>query len=62
MKVVEGQLYSARGLRLGEGRIRRLGVFEDASFESQPTDNPSQLDLNVNVVERPTGSFSFGAG
>lgn len=62
MKVVEGQLYSARGLRLSQERIRRLGFFEDASFESQATDDPSQLDLNVNVVERPTGSFSFGAG
>ncbi len=62
MKVVEGQLYSARGLRLSQERIRRLGFFEDAAFESQPTDDPSQLDLNVNVVERPTGSFSFGAG
>lgn len=62
MKVVEGQLYSAHGLRLSQERIRRLGFFEDASFSSQPTDDPSQLDLNVNVVERPTGSFSFGAG
>ena len=62
MKVVEGQLYSARGLRLSQERIRRLGFFEDAAFESQGTEDPSQLDLNVKVVERPTGSFSFGAG
>ncbi len=62
MKVVEGQLYSAHGLRLSQERIRRLGFFEDAAFEARPTEDPSQLDLNVNVVERPTGSFSFGAG
>jgi len=62
MKVVEGQLYSARGIQLSTQRIRRLGFFEDVSFDSQPTDDPSQLDLGVNVVERPTGSFSFGAG
>lgn len=62
MKVVEGQLYSARGIQLSNERIRRLGFFEDVSFDSQPTDDPSQLDLDVNVVERPTGSFSFGAG
>ncbi len=62
MNVVEGQLYSARGIALSTGRIRRLGYFEDVSFEPQPADDPSQLDLNVNVVERPTGSFSFGAG
>jgi len=62
MRVVEGQLYSAHGLRLSQQRIRRLGFFEDAAFEARPTDDPSQLDMNVNVVERPTGSFSFGAG
>lgn len=62
MKVVEGQLYSARGIQLSTQRIRRLGFFEDISFDSQPTEDPSQLDLGVNVVERPTGSFSFGAG
>jgi len=62
MKVVEGQLYSARGIRLSSSRIRRLGFFEDVAFESEPTDDPSQLDLDVKVVERPTGSFSFGAG
>jgi outer membrane protein insertion porin family len=62
MKVVEGQLYSARGIQLSTQRIRRLNFFEDVAFESQPTEDPSQLDLNVNVVERPTGSFSFGAG
>ena len=62
MRVVEGQLYSARGIQISTQRIRRLGFFEDVSFDSKPTEDPSQLDLGVNVVERPTGSFSFGAG
>jgi len=62
MQVVEGQLYSARSLQLSEVRIRGLGFFEDVSFDAKPTEDPSQLDLEVNVVERPTGSFSFGAG
>jgi len=62
MQVVEGQLYSARSLQLSNIRVRGLGFFEDVSFEPQPAEDPSQLDLDVNVVERPTGSFSFGAG
>ncbi len=62
MRIVEGQLYSARGIQISTRRIRGLGFFEDIAFEPQPTEDPSQLDLNVNVVERPTGSFSFGAG
>jgi outer membrane protein insertion porin family len=62
MRVVEGQLYSARAIQLSNARVRRLGYFEDVSFEPKPTPDPSQLDLAVNVVERPTGAFSFGAG
>jgi outer membrane protein insertion porin family len=62
MKAVEGQLYSARSIQVSNRRVRRLGFFEDATFEPKPTDDPAQLDLEVGVVERPTGSFSFGAG
>lgn len=62
IRLVEGQLYSARALQISSERIRRLGFFEDVAFEPKTTDDPSQLDLDVNVVERPTGAFSFGAG
>lgn len=62
IRLVEGQLYSARALQVSSFRIRRLGFFEDVAFEPNTTDDPSQLDLDVNVVERPTGAFSFGAG
>jgi outer membrane protein insertion porin family len=60
--IVEGQLYSQRAVQLARLRIERLGFFEEVDFKVQPTDESDQLDLDVNVVERPTGSFSFGAG
>lgn len=62
MHVVEGQLYSARAITISRIRARTLGFFEDVAFEPRTTDDPSLLDLDVTVVERPTGSFSFGAG
>jgi len=62
MTLVEGQLYSARAIELSEGRIRGLGFFEEVNFEPQQTDYPDQLDLGVKVVEKPTGSLSFGFG
>ena len=62
LKVVEGQLNSARALQISNLKVRRLGFFEDVNFETSPTDDPAKLDLNVTVAERPTGSFSFGAG
>jgi outer membrane protein insertion porin family len=62
MYIVEGQLYSARAITISRIRARNLGFFEDVSFEPRTTDDPSLLDLDVTAVERPTGSFSFGAG
>jgi len=62
MRLVEGQLYAARASRMSQHRIRGLGFFEEVNFEMQQTDYPDQLDLRVKVVEKPTGSLSFGAG
>ena len=59
---VEGQLYSQRAVMLARLRVERLGYFEEVDFQVEPTESPDQLDLRVSVVERPTGSFSFGAG
>ena len=60
--LVEGELYSQRKVMLGRARVERLGYFEEVDFQVEPTEEPDQLDLAVKVVERPTGSFSFGAG
>lgn len=62
MRVVEGQLYSARSVNRSRDRVKRLGFFEDVEFEAKPTDYQEQLDLDLKVVERPTGSLSFGVG
>ena len=62
MRVVEGQLYSARGVNRSRDRVKRLGFFEDVEFEAKATDYQEQLDLDLKVVERPTGSLSFGVG
>ena len=36
-----------------------LGFFEEVDFEAKTTDQPDQLDLDVKVVEKPTGSLSL---
>ncbi|MEE9280856.1 MAG: outer membrane protein assembly factor BamA [Myxococcota bacterium] len=60
--VAEGELYSADAVRRSEARVRRLGFFEEVTMNARPLDEPQKLALAVEVVERPTGSFSFGAG
>jgi outer membrane protein insertion porin family len=60
--LVEGQLYSSRAIEIARVRLQRLNFFEEVELRPEPTDDPQQIDLEVEVVERPTGSFSFGAG
>ncbi len=60
--LVEGQLYSSRAIEVARARLQRLNFFEEVELRPEPTDDPQQIDLEVEVVERPTGSFSFGAG
>jgi outer membrane protein insertion porin family len=60
--ISEGELYSADSIRRSQARVRRLGFFEEVTMDARPLDTPKRLELGVEVVERPTGSFSFGAG
>lgn len=60
--ISEGELYSGEAVRSSKARVRRLGFFEEVNIEAERTDKPGRVTLGVDVVERPTGSFSFGAG
>jgi outer membrane protein insertion porin family len=57
----EGALYSDRALERSRARVQRLGYFEEVSFETQQVDEDT-VGITIDVVERPTGAFSFGAG
>ncbi|MFP8880122.1 MAG: outer membrane protein assembly factor BamA, partial [Myxococcota bacterium] len=60
--IVEGQLYSSRAVTIARTRLERLGFFEEVELRPEQPDDPLAIDIDVAVVERPTGSFSFGAG
>lgn len=60
--IVEGELYSQREILIAKARVQSLGFFEEVDIQAKPTEAPDQIDLDVKLVERPTGSFSFGAG
>ncbi|MBI5286915.1 MAG: outer membrane protein assembly factor BamA, partial [Deltaproteobacteria bacterium] len=62
VEVEEGELYSATGLKRSRSNLKRLGYFEDVAITTQPGSIEDRMVLNVDVKERPTGSFSFGAG
>jgi len=62
LSIAEGELYSRNAVQRSQRRVRRLGYFEDVQIEPRRLDKPGRVALDVDVTERATGSFSFGAG
>lgn len=63
IKVAEGDQYNTSKIKKSEERLKRLGFFQEASIATQPSlKDSSKVDLNANVKEMNTGSFSIGAG
>jgi outer membrane protein insertion porin family len=62
LEVLEGSLFSSSGLKKSRNNLRRLGYFEDVTFEQSEGSLPDRMKLDVKVKERPTGAFSLGVG
>ncbi|MCZ2406477.1 MAG: outer membrane protein assembly factor BamA [Burkholderiales bacterium] len=59
----EASWYDGEKIRLSRDRVDRLGFFTEVSVETQEVPGaPDQVDLVVNVAEKPTGSLQLGAG
>lgn len=59
--IVEGDPFNQREIEASARRIRALGFFENASVDTRRGSSPSQVVVDVDVVEGPTGTLSFGA-
>lgn len=63
LKIREGELYNETRRRKSLENIQRLGFFEDVNFKtSTPPEKPDQLNIDIVVKERNTGSIQLGAG
>ena len=63
VRVIEGSLYSARGLELTRQRLRRKNYFETVKVvEKRRPGNDEILDIEIEVKEKPTGSITGGLG
>lgn len=58
--LVEGDPFSARAVREGSDRIKKMGFFKDAEVTTKEGSAPDQVIVDVNVEEKPTGSLGFG--
>ena len=60
---LESSWYDGDKIRRSRDRVDRLGYFAEVAVETQEVPGaPDQVDLTLNVVEKPTGSLSLGAG
>ncbi|MEQ9693438.1 outer membrane protein assembly factor BamA [Shimia sp. SDUM112013] len=59
-RAVEGDPFNPREIRESAERIRALGFFETAEVNAREGSSPDQVVVDVDVVEQPTGSLSFG--
>jgi outer membrane protein insertion porin family len=60
-RTVEGDPFNPREIREAAERIRALGFFSSADVNTRPGSASDQVIVDVDVVEAPTGSFTFGA-
>ncbi|MFP4283980.1 MAG: outer membrane protein assembly factor BamA [Desulfovermiculus sp.] len=58
----EGERFNGRSLSQSKQRLTRLDYFEDVEIQTIPTQDPELMDIEVQVQEKSTGSFSAGAG
>ena len=59
-RIVEGDPFNPREIRESAERIRALQFFETAEVNAREGSTPDQVVVDVDVVEQPTGSLSFG--
>ena len=60
---LESSWYDGDKIRLSRDRVDRLGFFNEVALETQEVAGTSdQVDLTLNVVEKPTGNLQLGAG
>ncbi len=62
LKVYEQGLYSGRRLKRSVRNLHRLDYFEDIKVNTVKGSNDDKMILKIDVTEKPTGAFSFGAG
>jgi outer membrane protein insertion porin family len=62
LRVIEGEYFSGQGLKRSTENLHRLGFFEDVEVKTKKGSQDDLMVANINIKEKPTGSFSIGAG
>jgi len=63
IRQMEGGWYSANAIKMSKSRLQRLGFVDKVRLEEvQVAGTSNQVDVNIMIEEKQSGSFSVGAG
>jgi outer membrane protein insertion porin family len=62
LDIYEQELFSGKKLKRGIRNLNRLDYFEDVKVNTNKGSEPDKMLLDIDVKEKPTGTFSFGGG
>ncbi len=62
MQISEGEMFNNTNLEVSKRRITALGFFENVVISTKRGSSDEFVEVNVEVAERPTGTFQIGAG
>jgi outer membrane protein insertion porin family len=60
--IEEGHLFSETGMDVSKRRIQALGYFDRVDVSTEQGSAPDRIIVNIEVAEKPTGTFQVGAG
>jgi len=61
-RLKEGELFDSSKLKRSKQRLNNLNFFEDVKINTHRGQDPDLIDILTTVTEKPSGSFSVGAG
>jgi outer membrane protein insertion porin family len=61
-RLKEGELFDSSKLKRSKQRINNLNFFEDVKIDTHRGQDPDLIDILTTVTEKPSGTFSMGAG
>ncbi|RYZ66808.1 MAG: outer membrane protein assembly factor BamA, partial [Proteobacteria bacterium] len=62
LEIAEGELFSETRLERSRRRVMALGYFERVDISTDQAAEGEPMNVNIEVGERPTGTFQVGAG
>jgi len=62
MRIYEGELYNQTRLDRSKRLVQALGFFEKVELSTRRGSGDDKIEVNIEVTERPTGTFQIGAG